>query len=430
MTCRFRDHAFRLGWTKRVAVPLYAAALTVFATFAFADTDSSVPPGDEQEPAAEPPSHMSEALRASVRKVVVLPGSSPAEQSTTGTYEKETAGLYGGAEAGSRIGQGVGTEVGPVSMRIPIPILTIPGALIGGIAGKTQREIQEFRDALTDDLAKASSQPLTSDALASDVWWGLRRLQNLDSKVFAPPTPIPEDTDAILYVEITGITIDVERSEAIITTSANATLRQQSDGEHLYEGEVDYQDRDSLSNWTRNEKTLWRDYLNFARHYIGREISAEVFDRVKLQHDLRPTKSATIKLVKKNNWQGVTRTVTPTLAWELELLGGDPYGPWTKALDEASIDYDVEIYDQHRLVYAAKQVPEPRHALEEALEGCKTYRWSVRPSYSVDGDRKFGEWMRFGSDDYRGQGNVGRKASEAPAYTQDFASLNVKCGSR
>jgi hypothetical protein len=373
---------------------------------------------------------MSEALRASVRKVVVLPGSSPAEHSTTGTYKKETAGLYGGAESGSRVGQGVGTEVGPVSMRIPIPILTFPGALIGGIAGKTKREIQEFRDALTDDLANASSQPLTNDALASDVWWGLRRLPTLDSKVFAPTTPIPEDTDAVLYVEIAGISIDVQGNDATITTTANATLRRQSDGEHLYEGEVSYQDRDSLSNWTRNEKALWHVYLNFARHYIGREISAEVFDRVKLQHNLRPKKSDSIKQAKKNDWQGVTRTLRPTLAWELELLGGDPYGPWAYALDEAAIDYDVEIYDQHRLVYAAKQVPEPRHTLEENLEACKTYRWSVRPSYRVDGKRKFGEWMRFRSNDYPGQANVGRKASEAPAYTQDFASLNVKCGSK
>jgi hypothetical protein len=60
------------------------------------------------------------------------------------------------------------------------------------------------------------------------------------------------------------------------------------------------------------------------------------------------------------------------------------------------------------------------------------YRWSVRPSYHVDGGVKFGEWMRFNSDNGiandTGKGSVGRKASEAPAYTQDFALLEIKCG--
>ena len=415
----------------RATLALFAAAVTFFPGIAASEeTDPERLPAAEQEQAAEAPAHLSEAIRSSVRKVVVLAGESPIDQATTGSYEKQTSGLYGGAESGSRIGQGVGTEVWPVSMRIPIPILTYPGALIGGITGATKRQIQEFRDRLTDDLANASSQPLTNDALASDVFWGLRRLPNLDSKVFAPTTPIPEDTDALLYVSLRDITIDVQGKNAIIRTTASATLRRVSDGEHLYEVGVTYEDRDSLSNWTANENALWRDYANFARHFIGREISAKVFDRVELKHELQPQPTNTVKRVKKNDWQGISRSLRPTLAWELKLLGGNTYGPWANSIDAADISYDVEIYDQRRLVYSAKQVSESRHIVAEDLEACKTYRWSLRPSYRIGSDRKFGEWMRFNSDTYRGTANVGRKASEAPAYTQDFASLNVKCGSK
>lgn len=415
----------------RRILALFAVAVTFFPVIAASgETDSERLPAVEQEQAPEAPTHLSEAVRSSVKKVVVLPGESPIGQSTTGSYEKQTSGLYGGAESGSRIGQGVGTEVGPVSMRIPIPILTYPGALIGGITGATKRQIQEFRDRLTDDLANASSQALSNDALASDVFWGLRRLPNLDSKVFALTTPIPEDTDAILYVSLKDITIDVQGKDAIIRTTASATLRRVSDGEHLHEVGVTYEDRDSLSNWTANENALWRDYANFARHFIGREISAKVFDRVELKHELRPLPTKTVKRVKKNDWQGVSRSLRPTLAWELKLLGGNTYGPWANTIDAADIAYDVEIYDQRRLVYSAKQVSEPRHIVGEGLEACETYRWSVRPSYRVGSDRKFGEWMRFESNTYSSKANVGRKASEAPAYTQDFASLNIKCGSK
>ncbi len=114
------------------------------------------------------------------------------------------------------------------------------------------------------------------------------------------------------------------------------------------------------------------------------------------------------------------------------MLGGDSYGPWANAIDESAIYYDVEIYDTHRLVYAEEAVPDPHHTLEFDIDGCKSYRWSVRPSYHIGSDIKFGEWMRFnsGSDDELAneKGITGRKASEAPAYIQDFALLKIKCG--
>ena len=99
------------------------------------------------------------------------------------------------------------------------------------------------------------------------------------------------------------------------------TLRRLSDGEDLYERVIQYRDRDTLENWTENDNALWHDYTNFARHYLGREISAEAFDRIELNHELRPMESDTVARVKKNDWRGISKTTTPTLAWGINFAG-------------------------------------------------------------------------------------------------------------
>ena len=418
----------------RVTLLVVAMAATFIPGWT-AQGETSEEPSSSIEPSTSPDSHthMSEAIRSAVKKIVVLPTPSPSGQEITGTYEKGTPGLVGGADAGRDVGI-ITKEIGGVNVNFPIPGMAIPGMIIGGVSGATKREIQEFRDALTDDLANAANQPLTNGGLALDVYRGLQSVPDLDSKLFAPTTPIPADTDAILYVTVNGVTIEVQGKEAIITTSAGVTLRRLSDRTGLYERKIQYQDRDTLENWTANENALWHDYANFARHYLGREISAEVFGRIELRHELRPKESDTVARVKKNDWQGVSRSTNPTLAWESTLLGGDSYGLWVNAIDESDIYYDVEIYDTHRLVYAEKQVQDPHHTLEFEIDACKTYRWSVRPSYHFGNDIRFGEWMRFNSepDDEAdsGKGSVGKKASEAPAYIRDFALLKIKCGRR
>jgi len=69
--------------------------------------------------------HMSEALRSSIKKVVVIAGESPANQEITGSYEKDTPGLVEGMDSGSKIGT-ISKEIGGVPINIPISILTIP----------------------------------------------------------------------------------------------------------------------------------------------------------------------------------------------------------------------------------------------------------------------------------------------------------------
>lgn len=381
-------------------------------------TTPAVPPGA---------THMPEAERASIRKLVIVPGESPSERAVSGSYEKGAAGLYAGMVSGAGTGT-VYKEVGPISVNFPIPILQLPGMLFGGIKGSAEKQQQEFRDALTDDLLKAPSKPLSNEKIALDVYSDVRTLPGLDTSLFAPTTPIPEDSDAIVFVSLKEIGIEVDESDAIITTTARVTVTRASDETDVYVREIRYQDRDSLSNWTANDNAVWRDYTNFARHYIGRELAAEVFHGVALKHTLLPEKSANISLVNKNAWEGSSKVLNPTLSWNLELLGGEGEPGWASGLGEEDIFYDVEIYDVHKPVYAQQGLPDPQHTITRQLDACQTYRWSVRPSYRVDGKIRYGEWMR--SNAVSGNGNLGTHASLVPAYQDGFATLEIKCGSK
>jgi len=376
--------------------------------------------------------HLSESVRTTIKRAILIGGESPPQEEISGSYRKETAGLVGGMNEGSRLGT-ISQEIGGVNVNFPIPILTIPGAIFGGLSGATQREIQAFRDALTRELASAENKPLTNDGLALDVYQELGRLTNPETRLFAPSVPIPEDTDAILFVSFEDVGIDVKGDEAVLAVSAKATVRNPGDGLKIYETVVAYEDRDTLKNWTANDNALWKDYANFAAHYLAREITAVLFGRVEPAHELRPSESRTVSRVKKNDWFGITASTTPTLAWEL--LPTTSLSPALAGANDASIYFDVEIYDNQRLVYSQREVPGATHTLGYGIEACRTYRWSVRPSYHLDGYVRYGEWMRSkpqpDADNTAvvpaDNGNVGRKASQAPAYIQDFAQLQIRC---
>jgi len=413
---------------------LLALSAAVFLTLhlpAQAQTKASGAPA-VQAISAGSHAHLSESVRTTIRKAVLIGGESPPQEEISGSYRKETAGLVGGMNEGSRLGT-ISQEIGGVNVNFPIPILTIPGAIFGGLSGATQREIQAFRDALTRELASAENKPLTNDGLALDVYQELGRLANPETRLFAPSVPIPEDTDAILFVSFEDVGIDVKGDEAVLAVSAKATVRNPGDGLKIYETVVAYEDRDTLKNWTANDNALWKDYANFAAHYLAREITAVLFGRVEPAHELRPSESRTVSRVKKNDWFGITASTTPTLAWEL--LPTTSLSPALAGANDASIYFDVEIYDNQRLVYSQRQVPGATHTLSYGIEACRTYRWSVRPSYHLDGYVRYGEWMRSkpqpDADNTAvvpaDNGNVGRKASQAPAYIQDFAQLKIRC---
>ena len=230
----------------------------------------------------------------------------------------------------------------PVSMRIPGT--AIPGMIIGGLFGSVQREVQELRDALTEELVDAHSTPLTDDGLALDVFSWLRRVPDLKAKIIAPASPLPEATDAMLYVKFGGVGIDVQGRDAVITTTATASLRSLGNNRQLYHTIVRYQDRDSLRNWTEDDNRLWHAYVNYARHYLGRELAARVWNRIDLPHTLAPAETGSIKRDRKNPLHSVSRSRQPELAWTLEIgdLAGGPWADKAGRLNESTTWYDVE----------------------------------------------------------------------------------------
>ncbi len=367
---------------------------------------------------------MSGELRESVSRIVILPIPGESGEAITGTYETETRGLAGGAARGAEIGQ-VPVEVGQVPVNIPIPLVREIGMLVGGITGAVERRTQDLRDRLTEDLASAVEQPLSNIALATDVFWGLRETQLVDPKLFAKTTPIPPDTDAILYINLEEVTLNIQKDVAIVSTVATARLQNQADSSTLYRTTASYSDRDQLKNWARNDYALWREYREFARHYLARELIAQLYDRVAVAHKLEPVFGGSIEPDKKIPWHGETGALTPTLEWAFDVEDDD-----RGIIENATISWDLEIYDGARPVYQARGLSGPSFTIDMPLEACKTYYWSVRPAYRQDGATRHGAWMRRQSGTSEDNGNVGREVSVAHAYLQDFPSFEVDCKAR
>ncbi|MGA8204119.1 MAG: hypothetical protein WB812_06330 [Woeseiaceae bacterium] len=380
-------------------------------------------------PATPPsPGLMPETLRSEIHDVVIVPGTAQTDQQLTGSYGKDGMGATGGMVQGSKLGfPSVG--VGNATVGISIPELILPGMLAGSLFGTAKQELQDFRDALAKDLANAKDQPLTNSRLALHVYQELRGAPDVQSHLFAPTVEIPEDTDAVLFVNINDVTIDVDGDDAVLKTTAEISLRSQSDGSILYRKWFYYQDRDSLGNWTANDNALWRDYTNFALDYLGRAIATDLFTGVDLSQQLQPVASKTLSISRNDVWQGSSKSRTPVLAWKLTLPEHNADYPWADNIGESNITYDLEIFDNHHPVYGQQGIADPSHQLAYGLDACKTYRWSVRPAYHVNGDIKYGDWMRSPPQSGKGTGsaNEGKKASEAPALIQYFPTLKIDC---
>ena len=439
-------------FTTNTRMPILALCLFTFSAHAQDPADPNYLDNKLNEP--PPAAHMPEALRADIRKVIVVSGDRLANQSVDGTYGKSAPGLAGGMARGSDMAT-ISKEIGGVPINLPIPGLQLPASILGGIAGVTMKQIQAFRDALTEEIVNSDSPPLRSDGLAIDAFWGIRRLSQIESHLFSANLEIPEDTDAIVYTDFADLSIEVDGGDAVITTTAVASVFSQNDQRDVYRTEVHYQDRDKLVNWTANDNAVWKSYANFARHYLGRALAADMFGRIDLEHELVPIESPDAGFARKSTQVLETDALAPTLAWKLTLLDGNgAYGTLAESIDPAQVTYDLEVFDNRQLVYDAQGIVGSSYRLTYELEPCQTYRWSVRPVYSVDGSTRFGEWMRFAYDpdaDSKARkkkkskkkaaeatstaapavdkfkGLRGRQASATPAYTQDFAGLAIEC---
>ena len=380
-----------------------------------------------------PHTHMEESVRDLIETVIVMPHTYDAETGVFGTYRRATTPVSRAAIEASIVPLYVAIDIvqrtpnGLVPPEIIIPYLVLPWALAGATYAKIRQEIQEFRDSLTDQLTKSASPPLANEVIAGDLYSQLRRVPGIDANVVAESLTVAVGTDVVLFVKFTSVVIDIQKSDANIETGASATLRRVSDGKTLYYKVFYYQDEDKLKNWIEDDVALWRTYLHFARHYFARQITAELFEKYELRHELRPIPTESVVPRKDDNWQATSKSGNPTLAWDLRLMGRDDYGPWTDEISEANTFFDLEIYDNHRLIYSAHQIADPHHRVSQPLDKCQDLHWTVRPSYHVGGKIKYGEWMRYYISANLDEGHVGTKASEMPAFLRGFAVLKTKC---
>jgi len=377
-------------------------------------------------------SQMSEELRASINTVLVRPSDREPVVHVDGDYLKETPGVGEGAAAGAGAGVAATGEMIAEDARaifvapIVLPFAVVLGSITGAAAAKIQQEIQEFRDELTSEITESSNRPLPAEVLAESLRSRLQNLPNMEATIEAGDDTNSDEVDAFLDVSVTSLTILVEKGDATMTTNVSAALRRSKDKQLLFGRGYSFAQKDSLRNWAADDYAVWAEYLQSAKRNISREISADMFERILLRHVLRPVASESVALVSRGNWNGKTRIQTPTLAWELFLLGGDSYGEWVDRIDEDNIFFDLEIYDGATLAYAANGISQTHHEVLSPLDKCKNYTWSVRPIYHVDGKSRAGEWMRYNSLSLM---NFTKKTfdPETQQFWEGFPRLKTRC---
>ena len=92
---------------RRIFLAVSAAIALLTTSAAFSQGVPPPPSSTKKAPVVEAPktsklnTHMAESLRASIRKVVVVPGDSPAERAVAGDYKKGSLGGFDGMVSGA-----------------------------------------------------------------------------------------------------------------------------------------------------------------------------------------------------------------------------------------------------------------------------------------------------------------------------------------
>jgi hypothetical protein len=365
--------------------------------------------------------HMSDEIRRSVHTVEVVADNTKPGLRVGGDYGQfiptTGEGAAEGVAAGAKVSGAMLAEDPRAIFLMPIilPVMLIAGGIGGAAAAKIEKELAEFREDLADDIVADGSQPLPSDVFASAL------INRLDSS--SDIVSVADGGDASLTVSITDISINTQKEDATITTFAIGILRNAIDDSVLYEKSIRYSERDKLRNWTANENALWADYVERARQYLAAEVIADMFEKIRVRHVLRPVESDSFS----GGRNGRAKTRTPTFSWEFFLLGGDPYDG---KLDEQHIAFDLRIYDGSRLAYEARRIRGTTHEVSEALPPCSDLRWTVRPVFQMEGETRAGDWMQFrsGFNKFLTGGASGGHPG-APEFWQAYAEVRTRCSS-
>lgn len=371
-------------------------------------------------------SHMPESVRTSISTISVVAGPDAPTLYVGGDYGKTTPTVGEGAAEGAGAGVGFTGQMiadDPRSLiLVPfvLPVAVVAGTVAGAAAAKIQEEIQEFRDGLTEDMAGRQDDTVPSTGLAETLRGILDRTRGVEL--------VDDDQAAAsLTVTISDVSVIVEGNDATLSTAVLATLRDTSDGSVLHTKTFDYSDRDTLRNWTADDNALWDHYVENAQRRISRDITEHFFETIFTRHVLRPVRTASLAGSRDGNaWDSRLKDNSPTLGWELFLLGGDAYDDWE--LDQRHTTFDLEIYDDARLVYAVRDIEGTSHDIDEELPACKTLYWSVRPVYALVDRTRAGEWMYRHSVTERMMNARGvRFSGDIREAWEGFAKIRTRC---
>ena len=365
--------------------------------------------------------HMPEDLRQDIQTVEVVALEKKPTLSVGGDYGDAVPSVGEGAAGGAAAGVGVSGAMlveDPRSvflMPFIFPVALVAGTITGAAAAKIQQELAEFREGMADDLMADGEQPKPNERIAEDLANYLATVKDV--------TLVQANADAQLTVAIGRIEVVTVDEDGIVYAHATATLQSTADDSVLYSESLSYGDRDSLRNWVANDNAQWLAFADQARQYIATEAAASMFERIRVRHVLRPMASDT----STGGWHASAKSLTPTLAWELFLLGGDPY---EEMIDAQAITFDLRIYDGSRLLYEARDVPGTGHVISEALPSCRTLSWTVRPVYRFDGKTRTGDWMyyRSGFDKFWNKEGLSHVQSN-PEFWQYYPTLKTRCSS-
>jgi hypothetical protein len=360
---------------------------------------------------------------AAVRSVAVSPGTDRPILDIRGDYLRSTP--TAGEAAASSVGEATGEIFGEMMMEDPRVILLAPVilplvAIFAAASARVQQQIQEFRDELTADLAEEIDRPSPNIELASVLHTNMHRVPHVESTLLTADEPVPDNVDAILLIKLSDLDINVQGDNATFRTTAVATLTDREHGGVLFRRSYEYSVHDDIGRWARNDNELLRDYGVGARQYFARQVSDEFFGKVYLRHVLRPVKPGS---------KGV-------LGWELVLLGENAESAWANEIKESDARYDLEVFDGSQLVYSAYDIEGTSHEIQEELEPCTSYRWTVRPIYFFEGTARAGEWLAHDSatrrmytslDAANYQGTGAAQQLEVREITEGYPQFKTGC---
>ncbi|MET0048221.1 MAG: hypothetical protein ABW066_10590 [Sedimenticola sp.] len=429
--------------------------------------------------AESPPPHIGRVGVSVVRSTPEIEIEVPTRSKAEGLGE----GMAGGADMGAAAGAYT-LSLGPIGVGLApyfIGMGLIVGSVTGGVYGLANAENAETvlkaeAAILSATDAGSLQQRLQSKVIDFLSTQALRPAVALSAEQYSAPdgiTPLKadahEDIDTALMLKITDIHSEggMIGSPFSIVIRVNMKLIRVATGEVVYLGNYRVTSRGrELPEWAENNGEAVRLAYESAIHTLASEIVHENFLLYYAPEELMPQEPApTPDIIGHTYWTGddadaeqkdgeidtwrprwdgcylvelvepvrqnlfFTRkveTLTPRFHWKTfprhTDLDHDPEGI-ISGIDK--VLYDLEIYNSGELVHYRYGLTENRYLLQNELDLCEVYSWSVRARFNQGAHMRATEW---GSNYYYPRSVRRRYVDRSSSYEEmrDDASTPVR----